>query len=186
MELLYTGNENQIKLTGSELLAIKRFNRFVILIYLEAWFKCNSAIEAPVNDMKLLEKLRVYDDKDIGNIGIKWLTRHSWYLSPEIATLAIFSSQLTCSEKQLLINGMTDDRGPHLLKILPSSISVLCISRSFFDTTGIESDFLSVPVDQWCQMPSYNISLQEANNMSCCNDCAERGIALSENLTTLP
>lgn len=185
IELLLTGNEKQIKLTGRELLSIKRFNRFAILIYLQAWFTCNSAVEAPVNDVMILKKFKEYDDKDICKIGIKWLTRHSWYLCPEMATIALFSTQLSFSEKQLLIDGMTDSRGPHLLTELPSTVSDICISRSFFETTGIDSSFLSAPVEQWCEIPAYNIALQTVNNLPCINDCAERGVALIQDLNNI-
>ena len=185
IELLHTGNSKEINLTGRELLGIQRFNRFVILVYLQAWFTCNSAVEAPVNDIKLLENIRQYDDMEIRNVGIKWLTRHSWYLSPELATLSLFSEQLSCSEKQLLVDAMTVTRGPHVLKNLPSNISEISVSSAFFKTTGIDSHFLSVPVDQWCHTPSYNQALEYIKHFPCTNDCAERGVALIDNFNNI-
>ena len=177
-ELLHTGSKQHIKLTERELVAIQRFNRFVILIYLQAWFTCNSTNEASINDLKILERLNHGDDKDIGNIGTKW---HAWYLSPEMATLAIFSTQLSCAEKQLLVDGMTTEHGPHLLTELPSGVSVMRIFRSFFDTVGSDTSFLSVVVDRWCETMSYQQALKTVKNLPCINDCAERGVALVEN-----
>jgi hypothetical protein len=185
IELLYSGNEKQIKLTGCELLGIQRFNRFVIQIYLQAWFTCNSAVDAPINDLKLLDNLKQYEVEEIRATGIKWLTRHSWYISPEMATLAIFSTQLSCSEKQILVNDMTIERGQHLLTELPSGIADLHISRMFFNTVGLDDSFLSVPVEQWCQTESYKQALLTVNNLPCINDCAERGVALIENCNNL-
>ena len=65
IELLCASNENQIKLSKCGLLAIKRFNRFIILVYLSAWFTCNSIVEAPINDLKILNRLKQYNDKEI-------------------------------------------------------------------------------------------------------------------------
>ena len=75
--LLYSGNDKQIKLTGCDLLGIQRFNRFVIQIYLQVWFTCNSAVDAPINELKLLDNLKQYEVEEMRATGIKWLTRHS-------------------------------------------------------------------------------------------------------------
>ena len=148
---------------------------------LQVWFTCNSAVDAPINDLKLLDNLKQYEVEEIRTTGIKWLTRHSWYISPEMATLAIFSTQLSCSEKQILVNDMTIECGQHLLTELPSAIADLYISRMFFNTVGLDDSFLSVPVEQWCQTESYKQALLTVNNLPCINDCAERGFALIEN-----
>ena len=47
---------------------------------------------------------------------------HSWYLSPELAALALFSPLVTVSQKKALIENMTSERGTHLLKILPNTV----------------------------------------------------------------
>ena len=185
IELLHAGNEKQFKLTARELVSIQRFNRFVLHVYLEAWFTCNLATEAAINDMKLLGRLQQYDDKEISKIGLKWLTRHSWYLSPEMAALAIFSKQLSCPEKQLLIGSMTTERGPHLLSNLPSTVADLHISHAFFDTAAIDASFLSLPAEKWCETECYMQALQIVNNLPCTNDCAERGVALVENFNNI-
>lgn len=108
---------------------------------LQVWFTCNSAVDAPINDLKLLDNLKQYEVEEIRTTGIKWLTRHSWYISPEMATLAIFSTQLSCSEKQILVNDMTIECGQHLLTELSSAIADLHISRMFFNTVGLDDSF---------------------------------------------
>jgi hypothetical protein len=60
--ILYEGNEAVLKLTSRELQAIKRFNRFVVGVYIESWFTSKSAVDAPVNDIRLIEKLIAFDD----------------------------------------------------------------------------------------------------------------------------
>jgi hypothetical protein len=73
MELLYEGNEAVLKLTSRELQAIKRFNRFVVGVYVhvESWFTSKSAVDAPVNDIRLIEKLIALDDDGLKTAGLK-------------------------------------------------------------------------------------------------------------------
>ena len=53
----------------------------------------------------------------------------------------------------------TVDGSTKLLRVLesdlPSTVIDMCIPRTFFDTIGIDTSFLSVPVDRWCETQSY-------------------------------
>jgi len=99
-------------------------------------------------------------------------------LSPELATLALFSDRLTSDDKAQLVLSMTSDRGPRLLKSLPKVITELRVSRSFFQTTGIDDCFLDSPVEHWPSTKSYKDAVVMVNNLASTNDCAERGVAL--------
>jgi hypothetical protein len=178
IELLLSGNETVMELTGHELLGLQRFNRFVVCVYLRSWFTTRSAVDAPINDMQLIQRLEAYDDEALRTTGLNMMKRHSWYLSPELATLALFSDKLTCDVKAQLVLNMTTDRGPHLLKSLPHSVEELSVSRSFFQTLTIDDSFLALPVETWSHTPSYNAAAALVRNLSCVNDCAERGVAL--------
>lgn len=180
IELLHQGNENMVRLTGRELQAIQRFNRFVVTVYIEAWFTCSKTADAPVNDLNTMNKLNSYDDRAIRDTGLKWMARHSWYLSPEMATLAIFSSKLESTDKAQLVSSMTTERGPHLVTKLPSTVAELRPSRSFFQTSGTDDHFLSASVEDWPTMQSFQQTMSTVNNLPCINDCAERGVALIE------
>ena len=146
MELLYNGNETVMNLTGRQLQGIQRFNRFVINIYILSSFTAKSAADAPVNDILLIKRLKSYDDNSLRNIVLRMMLRHSWYISPELATLAVFSQLLSDAEKSQLVSSITSERSCHLLKTLPSSIAELKASRSFFNTTGVDDSFLDIPV----------------------------------------
>jgi hypothetical protein len=178
MELLYEGNEAVLKLTSRELQAIKRFNRFVVGVYIESWFTSKSAVDAPVNDIRLIEKLIAFDDDGLKTAGLKAMKRHSWYLSPEVATLALFSHKASCEQKTLLVANMLEDAGSHLLTSLPTNISELRISRSFFSVLQVDDSFLSIPVELWPESPSFVEASAAVSNLACVNDCAERGVAL--------
>ena len=75
-------------ITSRELKAIQRFNRLVVNV--QAWYICRSAVDAPVNDILLIQRLNELQDAKLQAAGLKMMLRHSWYLSPELATLANF------------------------------------------------------------------------------------------------
>ena len=63
------------------------------------------------------------------------------------------------------------------LTSLPRSVSELSISRSFFQTAGIDDSFLSVDVEAWPNNECFKNAQSLVKNLACVNDCAERGIA---------
>jgi len=184
IELLYEGNEKILQLTGRQLQATQRFNRFVVEVYIQAWFSCRATVDAPSNDIQLINRLKDYSDEAISKTGLKMMARHSWYLSPEMATVAIFSSLLSNSDKQKLVDNIISERGPHLITDLPHSVADLHVSRTFFETTACEDSFLSAPVEEWPGMQSFEQALSTVTKLPCVNDCAERGVALIEKFNT--
>jgi hypothetical protein len=136
--------------------------------------------------MRLIGRLQSFDDDGIKKAGLKMMLRHSWYLSPELATLALFSTQLTNEEKTQLVENITLDRGSHLLSKLPTSLSEVHISRTFFEVTQIDDDFLRIPAVEWPETSSFKEAAATVSKLVCVNDCAERGVKLIEdfNLTT--
>ena len=178
MELLLAGNESIMKLTARELKGLQRFNRFVIHIYLKAWFTSRLATDAAFNDIELIQRLRSYSDDKLSAAGLKAMQRQSWYLSNELATLTLFSDRISDDEKTQLVLSISNNRGPHLLSLLPSVITDLTMSRSFFSTTFLDDSFLNVPVTEWHHNESYKKAYAVARNLPCVNDCAERGVAL--------
>lgn len=178
IELLFDGNEAVLQLTARELQSIQRFNRFVICVYLQSWFTCRIVTDAAINDIMLIQRLNEYNDMSLQTAGLKMMKRHSWYLGPELATLALFSDRLSPLEKAQLVLKIETVRGERLLTSLPRSVSELSISRSFFQTAGIDDSFLDVDVEMWSNNACFKIAQSFVKNLACVNDCAERGVAL--------
>ena len=178
MELLFDENEAVLQLTAKELQSLQCFNRFVICVYIQSWFTSRIAADAPINDILLIQRLYDYDDTVLQTVGLKMMRCHSWYISPELATLALFSQRLSESEKEQLVTRLQTDRGERLITSLPRCVGELTISRSFFQTACISDSFLDQPVDTWSSDESYMIAAEFAKNLVCVNDCAERGVAL--------
>ena len=126
IELLLSGNEDEFHLTSTELKGIQRFNRFVVWIYIQSWFTCRSAVDAPVHDMSLMSRLNDYNYEQLRDVGLKMLKRHSWYLSPELTTLALFSDLLSTEEKKHIVQNITSQRGPHIISALPQNVIWAC------------------------------------------------------------
>ena len=99
MQLLLYGNEFVIMLTARELQGIKRFNKFVVQVYLQSWFTSRLLVHKPYNDILLIQRLDGYDDAALKTTGLKMMLRHSWYLSQELATVSLFSAWLSQSRE---------------------------------------------------------------------------------------
>ena len=69
-----------IHLRAPELQALQRFNRSVVLVYIQSWFTSRSAADAAINEIHLTGRLTAFDDEAL-NAGLN--ARHSWYLSPD-------------------------------------------------------------------------------------------------------
>ena len=76
IELLLDDNKSVIELTAREFQAIRRFNRFVVEVYLQSWFSCRKAVDAAVNDIQLIQRLNEYDDLAIQTAGLKMMGIH--------------------------------------------------------------------------------------------------------------
>ena len=64
-------------ITSRELNAIQRFNRFVVNVYIQAWYMCKSAVDAPFNDILLIQRLNELQDAKLQAAGLKMILRHS-------------------------------------------------------------------------------------------------------------
>jgi len=91
----------------------------------------------------------------------------------------IFQSDLNDKKAQIVRN-MATERGSHLLKSLPKTISELRGSRAFFLTTGIDNSFLDIPVDNGPFTRSFNEATAMVNHIVCINNCAYRGVSLTQ------
>ncbi|KAI6658846.1 hypothetical protein LOD99_15171 [Oopsacas minuta] len=90
-----------------------------------SWYSCSLAVDAAFNDIALIHRLQEYDDVEMSRVGLRMMVRHSWHLSPELASLALFSNHVHDEVKVQLVAGMQQDRGRHLLTKLWDSFNEL-------------------------------------------------------------
>lgn len=175
------------------MISIRRFLAFVMKIYLEKWFTCTQAIEAPKNDLDMLKSICDLDESmPIGNAFQK-LTSHLWYLSEHLVALAFFDSRVSILEKvrmvQRTMNEPVDGDDPNRAKIQHDldheHIEALNISHfvtkrtlNFFKITGIDSSFLNQHPRLWENNKIYQKARKSVESLPVVNDAAERSIAL--------
>ena len=115
---------------------------------------------------------------ELSRVGLRMMVRHSWYLSPELASLALFSNKVPDEVKAQLVARMQQDRGSRLLTNLPDSVYKLQASLTFCEISRLDTSFLKTPVESWSSDKRYIEGKHFARHLACVNDVAERGIQL--------
>ena len=99
---------HQLDLTQSELEQLKDICLFISLVYAKPWIQCCIPSNAPYNDLKLLKQLTRYSsiNKRISENALSKFNDHLWYLGPETVVLSLFSSKVSDTDKQNMIDKM--------------------------------------------------------------------------------
>ena len=176
---------SQVKLTKAEEKGIRDFTIFSVLIHLRAWLTAPIVSEAPYNDFQLMQQLLKYPQKAISAATSKKFGLHMWYLSEELAGLALFDSRLPVESKKLILAAMEEDapdqppKRPSLKSdvfLNEKGIEQFCNinSKRLFDKLDIE--IFSSPTE-WDEEKTEE-ALKVINGLAVVNDRAERGVAL--------
>ena len=78
-------------LTAKQADDLKRFVKFICLVYVPWWVTCPLPADSPINDLTLLKTIRKYPDTVISTEAEKAMLNHCWYLTEELVPLALFS-----------------------------------------------------------------------------------------------
>lgn len=100
----------QFQMSPEDLKNVTDLALFVSLVYVKYWNEAPIAIRAPFNDIELLNVLETYPNKGIANAAVEALSRHLWYLSEHLVTLALFDERVTTETKEKMVQNF--DR-PH-------------------------------------------------------------------------
>lgn len=175
----------QFNLTKFELKALTRINKFILTVYLEAWFTAPDAISAPRHDLTLLKRLKSYEDSEIKQVTVDKFLRHQDYLEEENICLALFDKNVHNPMKlkmaERILNHMDgkeyqNKRSVHELQDCVSPRSI-----NFFSILGINPDFLrDEKVDRWSEYESFKEAEEICATLNVVNDSAERAIALGQ------
>jgi len=84
---------------------LKDFCIFAVRIYVKAWMTAPLATSAPQNDLDLLKAVIKYEDVNlnISKAVAKKFANHLWYLSEELATLALFDDCVDIAVKRQMV-----------------------------------------------------------------------------------
>jgi len=87
--------------------------RFSALIYCSWWFSCDSAVDAPFNNLQFYKFILQYAEIDeaVSNSAKIAFQCHLWYLTPEMIPLSLFSD---------LVASLKDELAKKLLSVQPN------------------------------------------------------------------
>lgn len=78
---------------------------FIIFIYVKAWFRASSAIDAPKNDMIFFKEIKEWASIDaaISKQTVQKMKGHLWYISPELCGLSLFDERVSYDIKRKMV-----------------------------------------------------------------------------------
>lgn len=174
---------------------------FLSLLYCKWWLLCDSAVDAPQNDLEFAKSILRYEliSPLISQSAFKAFSRHKWYLTPEMIPLSLFSDVVSVQQKKLIADALSavqpDDAvtapksrfGTGFGKpVFPAEIStsteladlVTADSWFLFHVLELDADFLALDVAAWPESESFRASLNNVAALNVVNDCAERGVKM--------
>ncbi|GBP30652.1 hypothetical protein EVAR_76197_1 [Eumeta japonica] len=192
---LFRNNLQAFKLTNGEEKQIVRFVSFGALIYAKIWIEAPLAADTPINYLLLWKNLRLYEaiDSEIGKAARGALERHLWYLSDELVALALFSENLSDSDKQAIFQKMNSDGGNRSVRGDSAKLTSEVTLEAFvtqrtlksLSALDIKDSFLELPTDTWNDNDDYLQGKNCLKKLRVVNDTAERGVKLFEDYNTI-
>jgi hypothetical protein len=181
---------------------VRDFANFTTLIYSSWWMTCNSAADAPWNDLNFFRALLRYEaiHPVISASAIRAFKNHQWYLTAEMVPLALFSNKVPKEDRRsladrLLVLKPTDSLHqptarfgsgfgkptfPTTITLTTTLADLVDVDSWFtFELLKLDGQFLNEAVDDWSNCASYQASLTNLQALNVVNDCAERGVKLS-------
>ena len=182
---------SQFRLTAKEVSGLKRFTAFTGTLYIKAWFSAPSAIAAPAGDLTFLQELLSYPDSDIAKATSKKFANHLWYLSEELAGLALFDESVELDVKRMMVAALKensqDNPQPRVQVDLAAKEAIAAKTVADFVTSAslrtftafdVSVDFLEKDPSEWKDDTSFQSSQQILRGIATVNDFAERGVSL--------
>lgn len=187
----------QFPLTPEEMKNLYKICLFIVLVYVEFWFKAPLAIEAPFNDLRLLEKLNSYRsiDLDAADAALRKFKNHLWYLSPEMSAISLFDKNISLETKRNMVKALENDpeiddiqnkfylnSDDEVHRLHIRGISQFLDKRSLrlLDRFNIGKDFLKQDCLTWTNNEQYLKGLGIFSKLKVVNDLAERAVQLTE------
>lgn len=179
----------QFKLTRKEEQGIMHVCVFAVRVYFKAWMQAPLAAKAPAHDLELLKTLVEYKsiNKESADAALKKLKKHSWYLQPELACLALFDDDVALTTKAAMVQRMNQ---PLVTASDLKDDTAICNyeledfvsekSMMLFHNMAIPSDFLSDDPETWPRNTAYQDACRCIRALKVVNDQAERAVALTQ------
>ena len=189
---------NSFPMSDEEKQQVEEISCFIVILYVKAWFQSPLPTAAARNDLAFMVNIMKYRLVTKPRIAMDLLQssyRHLWYLVPQTIVLALADPDLESSQKERMAVKLhslerTDIEGgkpafPYIDLGDPDNIpdlSSLVSSKSLliFNLLGLtgSQDWMTIPARLWDNFVDFRKFKEFAENVSVCNDVAERGVAL--------
>ena len=160
---------------------ILRFCVFGLKVYLKPWFLASVSTRSPSVDLEFVHNILKFEDKELSAVAYKAFNNHQQYFRTELVCLSLFDQNLSSDLKDKFRANFS--KRPTSVKDVTSSTKLESFfskdSVKFFESLGVESDFLKSPAELWDGHPNYNRALDIVKNLNVVNDPAERGVNLA-------
>lgn len=189
----------ELKYNNDTIFQLARINKFLALFYTRHWVTATSAADAPIHDLQLMQDMLQYKqhDHELATSVLNKLTNHRWYLTQELVTFTLFSSNdiMTKSAKEELAVKLSETenpdsyrRGKPIFPVINEATLLTDLvgpeSHFMFDALGVKCDWLTAPADSWGENDSYKKAQQFVKSVKVTNDVAERGVKLMSDFAT--
>lgn len=187
---------HQLDLEPDTLEALRRICIFISTIYVKFWNRVASAVDAPANDLLLMQQLHVYRsyDREIAQVAINSFGEHLWYLGGELITLSLFSEHVSNATKNNIRHRFQENvssRDESSIRfIIDGTVQFNSLSledfiqpRSnfIFQLLGMTPDFLHQDASTWDNTPSYIVAKNMIHEtITVINDGAERFLGMAD------
>ena len=162
---------------------MRDLNIFFTKIYIKFWFLAPVASTAAWNDLKIIQQLQSFPDRDISEATSRKLAGQLWYLSEDLIFFSLFDSDVDVTTKRAILKASMETKGGESLKraeIQLSSVQQKILadfvskrSRTMFMTLGVPDGFLVVDPELWNTNNDYKAAEAIVNTLSVTNDHAE-------------
>jgi hypothetical protein len=190
---------NTFEMSEEEKTQVEEISRFIVILYVKAWFQCPLPTAAARNDLTFLVKMSKYRLVTKPKIAMDLMQscyRHLWYLVPQTVVFALADPGLTDIQKERMaaklhslgrekieggkpvfpfidLSGL-DDEIPDMSSLVTSDSWLVF---DLLDLTGTH-DWMTIPASLWDNFLGFRKLKEFAENISVCNDVAERGVAI--------
>lgn len=182
---------DQLEFDDGELDGLRDVCVFLIRLYVKAWFKCTSSINAPQHDLTFIQDSINYAsvDKEVSDLVLNKISSQLWYLSEEAIGFAFFDHEVSNEVKRKMVLALKNEkRSVKRLEEKPNEMKkyknkhlndfVSANTMKFFERLQICTDFLNVDPSQWTERADWQKGYETCKAIRVVNDVAERGVKL--------
>ena len=162
---------------------------FILFVYIKFWFSYTSLTRAATNDIQLYKQITTFKrvDKNVSGAALVVLQRHTWYLTEDCISIALFNPDLEDDEKNKLARKIgelpttqLEIRKPTLPTVSArSKIPDFVGQRSILLFSLLKMDHKFFLQENWKETDKYDAARKAISNLYPVNGPAERALSMA-------